>query len=84
MSMSLLCHGFGIRGYQYVRTRHEDGGVVFGIERPREQLRRGPSMKNGLSSREVQGVVGTGVELLLAVCVGRCVPPPELDVRWLR
>jgi len=41
-------------------------------------------MKNGLSSREVQGVVGTGVELLFAVGVGRCVPSPEFDVRWLR
>ena len=36
MSTSLLYHGFGIRGYRYVRTEYERGGVIFTIERPRE------------------------------------------------
>lgn len=31
MSTSLLYHGFGIRGYRYVRTDYVEGGVVFTI-----------------------------------------------------
>jgi transposase len=31
MSTSLLYHGFGIRGYQYVRTAYQGGEVVFTI-----------------------------------------------------
>ena len=31
MSTSLLYHGFGIRGYRYVRTEYVEGGVVFTI-----------------------------------------------------
>ena len=31
MSTSLLYHGFGIRGYRYVRTEYIEGGVVFTI-----------------------------------------------------
>jgi transposase len=33
MSTSLLYHGFGIRGYQYVRTQYEGGQVIFTIRR---------------------------------------------------
>jgi hypothetical protein len=29
MSTSLLCHGFGIRGYRHVRTEYMAGGVEF-------------------------------------------------------
>jgi len=29
MSTSHLYHGFGIRGYEYVRTEHQDGQVIF-------------------------------------------------------
>lgn len=29
MSTSLLYHGFGIRGYEYVRTQYEGGAVIF-------------------------------------------------------
>jgi hypothetical protein len=32
MSTSLLYHGFGIRGYRYVRTDYFEGEVVFTIE----------------------------------------------------
>ena len=31
MSTSLLYHGFGLRGYEYVRTRYEGGAVIFTI-----------------------------------------------------
>jgi transposase len=31
MSTSLLYHGFGIRGYRYIRTEYIEGGVVFTI-----------------------------------------------------
>jgi transposase len=38
MSTSLLYHGFGVRGYRYVRTEYQGGGVVFTIRQDREQL----------------------------------------------
>ena len=31
MSTSLLCHGFSIRGYKFVRTAYQDGQVIFTI-----------------------------------------------------
>lgn len=39
MSTSLLYHGLGIRGYRYVKTLYENGGIVFVIEQPREKFR---------------------------------------------
>jgi len=39
MSTSLLYHGFGVRGYRYVKTEYVGGGVVFTIEQPRESYR---------------------------------------------
>lgn len=39
MSTSLLYHGFGIRGYQYVRTAYEAGRVIFTIRQERRDLR---------------------------------------------
>lgn len=39
MSTSLLYHGFGVRGYRYVRTDYVEGQVLFTIEQPREALR---------------------------------------------
>ena len=39
MSTSLLYHGFGIRGYQYVKTEYEGGQVVFTICQERGDLR---------------------------------------------
>jgi transposase len=38
MSRSLLYHGFGIRGYDYQRTRFERGGVTLVIRQPRDRL----------------------------------------------
>ena len=39
MSTSLLYHGFGIRGYTYVRTEYEGGTVIFTIGQERGDLR---------------------------------------------
>ena len=39
MSTSLLYHGFGIRGYTYVRTAYEGGTVIFTIHQERGDLR---------------------------------------------
>jgi len=39
MSTSLLYHGFGIRGYQHVRTYYEEGGIIFKIRQQRNELR---------------------------------------------
>jgi transposase len=38
MSTSLLYHGFGIRGYRYVKSQYVDGMVIFHVEQPRERL----------------------------------------------
>jgi len=37
MSTSLLYHGFGIRGYQYVKTEYEGGQVVFTVCQKRKR-----------------------------------------------
>src|SRR5207237_7610711 len=39
MSTSLLYHGFGIRGYRYVRSDYLEGEVMFTIEQERSNLR---------------------------------------------
>ena len=39
MSTSLLYHGFGIRGYTYVKTEYEAGKVIFTICQERGDLR---------------------------------------------
>jgi len=39
MSTSLLHHGFGIRGYKYVRTEYVGKEVVFTIRQERDRLR---------------------------------------------
>ena len=39
MSASLLYHGFGIRGYRFVKTEYVGGKVILHIEQPRERLR---------------------------------------------
>ena len=39
MSTSLLYHGFGIHGYDYVRSRYEGSQVIFTIRQRRENLR---------------------------------------------
>jgi len=39
MSTSLLYHGFGVVGYDYVRTRYEGGEITFTIRHKRDKLR---------------------------------------------
>lgn len=39
MSTSLLYHGFGIRGYEYVKTEYEGGKVLFTVRQDPEHLR---------------------------------------------
>jgi transposase len=39
MSTSLLYHAFGIRGYEYTRTRYEGGAVIFSIRQEHETCR---------------------------------------------
>lgn len=38
MSTSLLYHGFGIRGYQYVKTEYEGGKVIFTVRQEADGL----------------------------------------------
>ena len=33
MSTSLLCHGFGVVGYRYIRTDYQQGNIIFTIQR---------------------------------------------------
>ncbi|MCP4602826.1 MAG: ISL3 family transposase, partial [Proteobacteria bacterium] len=39
MSTSILYHGFGIRGYEYVRTRYEGGTIEFTVRQDPKSLR---------------------------------------------
>jgi transposase len=39
MSTSLLCHAFGIRGYQYTRTDYQGGATIFTIHQEPENCR---------------------------------------------
>jgi transposase len=39
MSTSLLCHGFGISGYRYIRTDYREGDVIFTISRKEFSIR---------------------------------------------
>ncbi len=39
MSTSLLYHGFGLIGYEYVRTRYAEGAVIFSVKRKRGKFR---------------------------------------------
>src|SRR5665811_1879085 len=39
MSTSFLYHGFGLVGYEYVRTQYAGGAVIFSVKRQREKFR---------------------------------------------
>jgi transposase len=39
MSTSILYHGFGLVGYDYVRTRYREGKVIFTIQHKRNKIR---------------------------------------------
>ena len=45
MSTSLLYHAFGIRGYEYTRTRYEGGAVIFSIRQGRETVVARPAAR---------------------------------------
>jgi transposase len=57
MSTSLLYHGFGIRGYRYVRTEYVEGGIVFTIAQDQKMCRcpacggRNIILKGGVTRR---------------------------------
>ena len=39
MSTSLLYHGFGLVGYDYIRTRYQEGAIIFSVKRKRGKFR---------------------------------------------
>ena len=39
MSTSLLYHGFGIVGYDYIRTAYREGDIIFTLSRKKFSLR---------------------------------------------
>jgi len=39
MSTSILYHGFGLVGYDYVRTRYKEGKIIFTIRHKRDKIR---------------------------------------------
>lgn len=74
MSTSLLYHGFGIRGYHYVRTVYEGGQVIFTIDQEPGDLccaacgsRR--VIRRGVQERRFRSLpIGSGpVQIVLAV-----------------
>ena len=65
MSNGLLYHGFGIRGYRYVRTRYEFGAVILVIELPPEKRRCSHCGSDHVHSR------GTTWRLFRCVPLGR-------------
>ncbi len=40
MATSIMYHGFGIVGYRYKSTSHQEGDMIFTIEKERTSLRR--------------------------------------------
>jgi hypothetical protein len=70
---SLLYHGFGIKGYRYLRTRYEKGEIIFELE-PEEgpKVAEGQKlMKRGFRWRDVN-TVGIGLKpVVLRVKVQR-------------
>jgi hypothetical protein len=44
---SLLYHGFGIKGYRYLRTRYERGEIIFELEPEKEpEVPTGQKLRN--------------------------------------
>lgn len=61
MSTSLLYHGFGIRGYEYVKTEYEGGRVIFTIRQQEDMLRCGACgsravIRRGTNRRRFRGL----------------------------
>jgi transposase len=51
MSTSLLYHGFGIRGYEYVRTDYLGGEVIFTIHQDPDDCRCSACGSRDVTSR---------------------------------
>ncbi len=61
MSTGILYHGFGIVGYQHVRTEYYGGKIVFGVIQDRQRMRcsqcgSGEVTKKGSSLRRFRCV----------------------------
>ena len=85
MSTSLLYHGFGIRGYTYVKTEYEAGKVIFTICQEKRDLRCAICgsrrvVRRGSQLRRFRGLpIGSrGVQVLLDVPRVRCADCGEL------
>jgi len=85
MSTSLLYHGFGIRGYTYVKTEYEAGKVIFTICQERGDLRCAICgsrriVRRGSQLRRFRSLpIGRrGVQILLDVPRVRCADCGEL------
>jgi transposase len=86
MSTSLLYHGFGVRGYRYVRTDYIEGQVCFSIEQPREALRcpvceSAELKRRGEEWRTLQTVPIGGKRVLITLPVARVECPACQVVR---
>jgi hypothetical protein len=51
MSASLLYHGWGLRGYRYLRSAFTDGRIEFVVEQKPETLRCSSAVADGSSGR---------------------------------
>jgi transposase len=51
MSTSWLYHGFGVRGYRYVKTKYVEGGMVVHVTQPREACRCSACGSSNVSPR---------------------------------
>ena len=85
MSTSLLYHGFGIRGYRYVKTAYEGGKVVFTIRQDKENLRCAVCgsrrvIRRGFRSRCFRSlpIGGRTVQIVLNVPRVRCLDCGEM------
>jgi hypothetical protein len=70
---SLLYHGFGVKGYRYLRTRYEKGAIIFEIEPEKGPKVPGGEklMRRGFRWRDVR-TVGIGLKpVVLRVKVPR-------------
>jgi len=74
MSTSLLYHGFGIRGYQYLNTQYKGGEILFEIEQGKHDLRCSNCgaqnvIRRGTVKRRFRSIpIGTkGVWMILAI-----------------
>ena len=70
---SLLYHGFGVKGYRYLRTRYEKGEIIFELEpEERPEVPQGQKlMRRGFRWRDVRTVAIGLKPVVLRVKVSR-------------